>query len=693
MERAAPAPTHRHAVVALLAIAGLLVVLTLLWPTAGASRATLSHGAGAAVALAAGVIATRAGRRRGAWRGTLAGGAVLFLVGLAQAAALVHDLLARPSGPYGMQAWVVAPFAVFAALTLTLYRRELLDHFSADDRREFLADAALLAVAAGAMVFLTVRPAPGTGNAGALATSAAMTGLAMAVVGVSGALALRLPSRMHLGLFVVFALLGLSGLAFAYNWVRGDYLAGGALVDVPFLLGTAGLAALMVVEPTLTGRAPAGTACASLAFVGVQEFQQQAGAAETSAMVILLGVAIGARIVLNQMRGTRAGQELAVALEAKEGALREADEALTRLRELHRSLAASEERLRLLVDAAVDGIVELDARRVIRRANEAFCSMMQLPRERIVGVRWEALAEEIEGTGGSLATLPDTGRAVLPREDRDLHLEASTSELPGPDPGALLVVRDVTAARVADQTIRSLFKFLQDRDEDRTRLLKRTNAAIEAERNRIARDIHDGPVQGVAAATLSLEAVLLMLRGGGVAKAVDTLTHIREELAEETESLRRLMSDLRPPVLDERGLIPALREILARFGRSTGIGTQFASRSLVDIAPDVETLAYRIVQEALTNAGKHSRARNVRVSVEAVAGQLRIEVVDDGVGFDPASAREFLRGGRVGLASMRERTELANGSLLVRSTAGGGTTIVATLPLEGALSRAEPALR
>jgi signal transduction histidine kinase len=102
----------------------------------------------------------------------------------------------------------------------------------------------------------------------------------------------------------------------------------------------------------------------------------------------------------------------------------------------------------------------------------------------------------------------------------------------------------------------------------------------------------------------------------------------------------------------------------------------------VEIPEEVETLAYRIVQEALTNAGKHARATEVSVSVEAVAGQLRIEIVDNGQGFDPASAREFLRAGRVGLASMRERTELANGSLLVRSTPGAGTTIVATLPID-----------
>src|SRR5205085_6724186 len=90
-------------------------------------------------------------------------------------------------------------------------------------------------------------------------------------------------------------------------------------------------------------------------------------------------------------------------------------------------------------------------------------------------------------------------------------------------PGRLLLIRDVTANKAAEQTIRSLFQFLQDRDEDRTRLLQRTNAAIEAERNRIARDLHDGPIQGISGAALSLEAVKLMIEASDVRGAAAML--------------------------------------------------------------------------------------------------------------------------------------------------------------------------
>jgi PAS domain S-box-containing protein len=706
MKRPASSVSAR-APLALLAVAAVAVAVAYgLWPRGIEQRALLSHGSGGIIALLAAAIILRAARRPDAWKPSFAAGLALLAIGLGQAAGLAFTMLDPPTGPYGGDALVVGPYVVVATLLLVLYRSELVEHFPREERGEALADITLLAVAGSVIVFLVLRPGLPTSSRD-LVSSAIIAITTVVAIAAGGAVALRDPSPVHLGLFAILSGFGVSSVAFGLQWLRAEYVAGHPLVDLPIGFGALAMAGLLSLEPALSGRraeramrrlrrplltaAAVATACASLTFAAVMEVRRHAGLLETSLFIGILCIGVAARVVLNQLRSTRAGDQLARALADKERALNEADEGLVRLRHLHRSLALSEERLRLLVDAAVDGIVELDGTGTIRRVNEALCSMLGLPRDRVEGVKWQDLAEEIEGVSGSLASLPETGHAVLPRNDQDLHLEARTSELPGPDPGLLLVVRDVTAARVADQTIRSLFKFLQDRDEDRTRLLKRTNAAIESERNRIARDLHDGPVQGVSAVSLSLEAVLVLLRSAEVEKAISVLADIRAELSEETDNLRRLMSDLRPPILDERGLIPALREILAKFGRTSGVKTRFESKSLVDIPADVETLAYRIVQEALTNAGKHAGASEVRLFVEAVAGQLRVEITDDGVGFDPASARDFLRAGRVGLASMRERTELANGSLLVRSTPGGGTTIVATLPFERTASAPEPA--
>ncbi len=586
-------------------------------------------------------------------------------------------------------------FLLIGALFFFPIQIEYREHFRKDLRREIGADVALGAASIGVILYLAIRPDTAT-SAETLSTGIFALMAAVAVASY-GALALWVPSRTHIGQFLVVTAFAVGMIVFAEQWVRGGYESGRAAVDLPIGLGALALAFAVVllpehvaarraVRPSRYGRAllttvAVATACAALGLVAAVETNEVIGAVQASGLIYVLGVAVALRILVNQLRSTQVTKDAQDALEQKEAALRETDKALARLQRANETLRESEERLRLVFEAAVDGIVELDNKDVIVRANEAFCNMLDLPQGMVEGQPWAALGAAIEADE-SFATLHTTGQGTLLREGNAVYLEARTSEVPGDPPRRLLLVRDVTAQRVADQTIRSLFKFLQDRDEDRTRIMRRTNAAIESERNRIARDLHDGPVQGVSAASLSLEAVLLMLKAGEMQEGIEVLTKVRKELAEEADNLRRLMAGLRPPLLEERGLVPALRETVEKFGRDTRLDADFAAQGVADVPQDLETLAYRVVQEALSNAGKHARASRIGVAVEAVAGQLRIEVSDDGVGFDSAKAREFLRMGRVGLASMRERVELANGTFLVHSTPGRGTSVVATLPLE-----------
>ena len=283
------------------------------------------------------------------------------------------------------------------------------------------------------------------------------------------------------------------------------------------------------------------SACAALVTVATLDDARGLSAVQSAAIIGVLGVGVAARILANQIRSTQAHADARRALGDKERALAEADLALERVREANETLRQSEEHLRLVFEAAVDGIVELDHRDVILRANDAFCGMVRIDRASIEGLPWTALAASVTGADASFVSLPATGQGTIQRsEGQPLYLESRISEVPMTPPRRLLLVRDVTAGKIADQTIRSLFKFLQDRDEDRTRLLRRSNSAIEAERNRIARDLHDGPVQGVSAASLSLEAALLMIKAGDTDRGTEILTKIRKELAEEADGLREL---------------------------------------------------------------------------------------------------------------------------------------------------------
>ncbi len=630
-------------------------------------------------------------RQKGAWRSAPSLGLGIAAIAVVSTALLVTDATGPKPPRLGLYD---VGFLAAGVLFLTAVAIEFREHVPREDRREIVADVALLTAAIGTMMFLSLRP-DSTADAARAAPSAEFALIIASGASAYGALALARPNVAHLGMFLAVCGMCVGVHGFAKLWLSGSFEIGRPQVDLPIALSALFVAALVNViprrvterrkDPARYGRAVLTTlsvaaTSAALALVAVDRRSSMLSDTQASLLIGVLAAAVALRILVNQVRGTQSQRAVHDALDQKEAALRETDMALSRLQRANETLRESEERLRTVFESAVDGIVELDPRDVVVRANGAFCKMVELPQSLVEGQPWSSLAASIQ-SDEQFASLPVTGQGTLQREGHAIYLESRTSEIPGDPPRRLLLVRDVTAARVADQTIRSLFKFLQDRDEDRTRIMRRTNAAIEGERNRIARDLHDGPVQGVSAASLSLEAVLLMLKAGEIDEGLGILSKVRSELSEEADNLRRLMSGLRPPLLEERGLIPALRETVDRFGRDYHVHTEVSGRASGEIPQDLETLAYRVVQEALSNSSKHAHPVSVTVAVETTGGQLRVEIVDDGEGFDAGKAREYLQSGRVGLASMRERVELANGTFMVHSAPGRGTTVVASLPM------------
>lgn len=698
MSSVTPRPRALPAVAALgIAVAALLILPSVVPQTPRSLAVTWDALTILCGLVGAGIISRSRGSE-GQWRAAGPLALAVFSVAIVGAVFFIIEIQ-TPTPDFAPSTWDIG-FLVIAGLFLLPLRDEYRAHFEHTDRREIVTDVALITAALACIAYLQIVPADA--NTATTLSAAVFAISAAAVFTGYGALALWVPSPAHIGMATVFVLLAGATLFLGDRWVDGTHVASEAGVPLAFALGGLVLGGLVAFlpqsggphagvsarwgRPLLTSIAVAA-ACAALASVTVAALDNQVDATQTRVLIGLLAAAIALRILVNQVRSTRARREASTALEQKEAALAETDLALERVREANETLRTSEEHLRLVFEAAVDGIVELDGRDAILRCNDAFCRMVKLPRDVIEGQPWTAVAAAVDGADDSFTQLLVTGQGLLQREGQPLYLEARVSEIPSDPPVRLLLVRDVTAARVADQTIRSLFQFLQDRDEDRTRIMRRTNTAIESERNRIARDLHDGPVQGVSAASLSLEAALLMIKAGEFEDGVDILMKVRVELSEEADNLRRLMSGLRPPLLEERGLVPAIRETLSRFGDEQDVETVFNGNVQAEVPTDLETLAYRIVQEALSNAGKHAGASKLAVQIEADAGQLRLEVVDDGIGFDAAKARDYLRQGRVGLASMRERVELANGTFMVHSTPGKGTTILATLPLHRAGAR------
>jgi PAS domain S-box-containing protein len=598
------------------------------------------------------------------------------------------------TGPAGQPGFADVLFLLPLITLVAGFRSEIRHHVPTGDRRELATDTALIVSAVMAAGYVLIRPHDATTSVSASAVTFAL--LSAFLIATYPALAIWVPTRAHVARAIVFAGLGAAILMFGWQWTHQTHDATNAAIELAIALSPLAVVATYLVikpaeklprpsryaRPILTSVAVIA-ACAALLITGVLGDNQGLTGLQTGVFIGVLAIAVAVRIIANQITATQASESVRRALGQKESALADTDAALDRVREANETLKSSEEHLRLVFDAAVDGIVELDLNDIVVRTNEAFCQMVHLDRATVEGQRWQALAASLEGADAGFTDLPGAGQAQLERADgTPLYLESRVSEIPTDPPRRLVLIRDVTPGKAADQTIRSLLKFLQEKDEDRTSLLRRTNSAIESERNRIARDLHDGPVQGVSAASLSLEASLLMIGAGDVDRGVDVLSKVRKELADEADALRALMSGLRPPVLEERGLMPALREAITRFGVEQGVETDLVGTLPRPMSSDLETLAYRVVQEALTNAAKHARAGRVVVSVETTATSLRVEVEDDGRGFDSAMTREFLRQGRVGLASMRERVELANGTFVIRSSPGRGTSIVATLPVD-----------
>jgi signal transduction histidine kinase len=232
---------------------------------------------------------------------------------------------------------------------------------------------------------------------------------------------------------------------------------------------------------------------------------------------------------------------------------------------------------------------------------------------------------------------------------------------------------------------------LRLRQRDVEMVSHRLERMLEEERRRIARELHDELAQSMTAAKINLALIRQQMphAAAGAKRAIrDTEGIVRRTIA----AIRRIAMDLRPAVLDDLGLLPALDWLADLFSRRTGIAVTIAARGAPASGDaEIRTLLYRFVQEALTNVARHARARSVRVDLSAVNGRIRAVIDDDGRGMRGAP------GGRpsgFGLIGMRERIERVGGTLSIESRAGRGTRLVAEVPrTERAASRQGVAAR
>lgn len=242
----------------------------------------------------------------------------------------------------------------------------------------------------------------------------------------------------------------------------------------------------------------------------------------------------------------------------------------------------------------------------------------------------------------------------------------------------------LAAERQTHERLTETLAALTASQEERGRLLERTVEVAEHERIRLSMDLHDGPIQKLTALAFNLDRLARRIDHDEIAEARVLMGDVRVSLSAEMESLRRLMVDLRPPVLNEGGLSAALNDaaerVLAETPTAWVVSCEIEKHQL---APELETVIYRVANEALVNAHKHAQAARVDIQVGASdAKTLRLVVADDGKGFDVDSVEQTPEGGRYGLLGMEERVAGLGGTCRVTSRPGFGTRVEAFLPLK-----------
>jgi PAS domain S-box-containing protein len=371
---------------------------------------------------------------------------------------------------------------------------------------------------------------------------------------------------------------------------------------------------------------------------------------------------------------TRTFDQMAQSLEHRETERQSAGEALK----------ASEMRYRRLFETAQDGILILNAETgQIDDVNPFLTDLLGYTREQLLGNKlWEI--GPFKDTKASKAEFRELQHEDYVRYE-DLPLETSAGKSINVE--FVSNVYQVNGGRVVQCNIRNITerKQAEAKRKEYSRKLqvlsRRLVEAQETERRNIARELHDEIGQALTVMQLNLQAMLL---SPGTEVVTPRLNETLEVVGRVLEQVHDISLDLRPSILDDLGLAPALRWYTERQAALVELKAGFHADPLeqrLDLM--IETECFRVAQEALTNVVRHAQAKNVTVELRKEAGQLHLRVRDDGIGFEVAAVREkAVRGASLGLLSMEERAALADGGLEFTSAPGRGTEIHAWFPLK-----------
>jgi PAS domain S-box-containing protein len=340
------------------------------------------------------------------------------------------------------------------------------------------------------------------------------------------------------------------------------------------------------------------------------------------------------------------------------------------------TLEGAEHAYRVLIESMNEGALTLTADKVILYANRCFARMVKCPLEQVMGSSFRRfLSAEDRATLRPLMKRADQSGSkiqVLLHAGDGSKMPAQISIRPLAKNGSVraaigMVVTDMTEARHNEEMLRAL--------------THRVVQVQEAERGRVALELHDNITQNLCAVLPRWQALANKLPAHEKASRGEVMK-LSELLGQTVEEVQRIARNLRSSVLDELGLVPALRATCTEFADRTGVSLKLTCKPLTARLPAEGELAlYRILQNALENVEKHARARHVTVRLRQRAF-IQLTINDDGIGFDPDHHPAGRKGkGGLGLLSMRERATYVGGDFKIKSVRGAGTEIKVLIPL------------
>lgn len=342
-------------------------------------------------------------------------------------------------------------------------------------------------------------------------------------------------------------------------------------------------------------------------------------------------------------------------------------------------LQESEERYRKLVEVAPVGVaVHSEGRLVFTNQAGANIIGANQPGDMLGKPIWGFIHPDYrEAARDRIQRLVAGEKGLYPVEDLFLNLEGGPVPVEvfavplsyDGKPAIQVLIQDISERKRAEDEIRLS-------NERLIELSRRLVEAHEREQRSIGRELHDQIGQLLTALKITLD-LMWQLPPEDAPKKIAQAQELIDDLF---TRVSQLTLELRPQMLDDLGLIPALQWHIIRYLDQTGIEVDFEHTGIdgVRFALEVETTAYRVVQEALTNIARHAKAAHVRISIGVSAGKMKIQIEDNGRGFDPEKAFEQYRG----LSGMRERVRLVGGSMDVTSEISMGARIFAEIPLE-----------